>query len=173
MTVSAARRGVAAAVLASTIVLGACADTEAKERAAVTTDVQSLPGDLVPSSLLGLAVTPEKVEGVEAAKRAYVEAVSLYGLREGEQLKATLQVSRFNEAAKPETAKFRSSILSKIGGSRPRQFRMGDTVVHFTTATKQTLAVWFRGDYLFVLAARDDYERPRTLVREALVKVQP
>lgn len=166
------RRHQAAALLVGALALGGCADTEAKERSAATSEVEAIPPDALPSQLLGLAVTPETVEGVEAQKKSYVEAVSLFGLREGEQLKATLQVSRFNEAAKPESAKFRGSVLNRIGGARPRRFRMGETDVHFTTATKQTLAVWFKGDYLFVLAARDDFNRPRSLVREAL-QVQP
>lgn len=173
MTSASRRRTAGVAALAAVLALGGCADTEAKERSAVSATVEGLPADLVPESLLGLAVTTEAVEGVSAAKRSYVDAAGLYGLREGDQLKATLQVSRFNEAAKPETAKFRASILNRIGGTRPQPYRMGDTVVHFTTATKQTLAVWFRGDYLFVLAARDDYGTPRSLVREALVQVTP
>jgi hypothetical protein len=170
------RRGRLAPALAVALALvvgtGACADTKAKERAAATSKVGAVPAGVVPSELLGLTVTPETVQGDEASKKSYVDAVSLYGLREGDELKATLQLSRFNEAAKPETAKFRGSILNRIGGTRPKKFRMGDVDVYFTTATKQTLAVWFRGDHLFVLAAREDYDRPRSLVRAAL-EVKP
>ena len=37
-----------------------------------------------------------------------------------------------------------------------------------TTGTKQSIAMWFKGRYLFVLSTRADYDEPRTLLRKAL-----
>ena len=50
----------------------------------------------------------------------------------------------------------------------PRRVRMGKAQVYFTTATKQTVAVWFTGDRLYVLSIREDYPFPRSLVRATL-----
>jgi hypothetical protein len=40
--------------------------------------------------------------------------------------------------------------------------------VWLTTATKQTVAAWFVDETMYVLSIREDYPRPRTLVRAAL-----
>ena len=40
--------------------------------------------------------------------------------------------------------------------------------VYLTTGTKQSIGVWFKDRYLFVLATRADYDEPRTLLRKAL-----
>ena len=50
--------------------------------------------------------------------------------------------------------------------------RLGASTVYLTTGTKQSIAVWFKGRYLFVLATRADYDEPRTLLRKAL-EIQP
>ena len=56
--------------------------------------------------------------------------------------------------------------------SAPRTERLGTDTVYLTTGTKQSIAVWFKDRYLFVLATRADYDEPRTLLRKAL-EIQP
>jgi hypothetical protein len=42
------------------------------------------------------------------------------------------------------------------------------TPVEVTRANGQKLDVWVRGPYVLVLAVRDDYPRPRDLLRRAV-----
>ncbi|HEY3241567.1 MAG TPA: hypothetical protein VGL92_18545, partial [Acidimicrobiia bacterium] len=86
----------------------------------------------------------------------------------GDLVQATLQVSRFAEGARSQESDFRQSVVNQIGSARPRTFRLGKRTVYLTTGTKQSIAVWFQGRYLFVLASRSDYDEPRTLLRAAL-----
>ena len=81
---------------------------------------------------------------------------------------ATLQVSRFNDGADVKADKFRQTVVNQIGSSAPRTVRLGGSTVYLTTGTKQSIGVWFKGRYLFVLATRADYDEPRTLLRKAL-----
>ena len=162
-------RGLAALALLAT--LGACggeavAGTSGKQ-------IEQLPADTVPSELLGLPVAQEDMSGTVArAEDAFIEAVGLYAMRRDELLQATLQVSRFRENAPMEKAKFRSSLVNQIGGSKVQPFRMGSDTVYRTTGRKQTITLWVRGDHLFVLSVRDSFEQPRALLRAAL-EVQP
>jgi hypothetical protein len=59
-------------------------------------------------------------------------------------------------------------VVNQIGATAPRPVRLGHDTVYLTTGTRQSVAVWFKGRYLFVLATRADYEQPRTLLRRAL-----
>ena len=164
----------AVAGLAAT--LGACGgggDDAFAEQALAGTEIQAVEGDLLPPEFLGLAVAKEDVAGsLASTKRSYVEATSLYSLRDGDLLQATLQVSRFTAKAEHSTPAFRNSLLNQIGGTRPRTVRVGDDTVYLTSGTKQQLAVWFRDRYMLILATREDYPTPRTLIREAL-QVEP
>lgn len=132
-------------------------------------DIKELPADLLPSELLGLQMKQEDIgDALASTKRAYIDGVGLYSFRRDDLLQATLQVSRFNDDADFESPSFRRSVVSQIGGSVPKRVRVGKENVYLTTGTKQTLAMWFRGRNLLVLAVREDYEQPRTLLREAL-----
>jgi hypothetical protein len=137
-------------------------------------EIEQLPADLVPSELLGLKATQEDMApSLAGSKDSYVDGVGLYAYRsEDDLLQATLQVSKFVDSARYDEAGFRSSVVSKIGGSLPRQVRLGDEFVYLTTGSKQQIAVWFRDEYLFVLSSRDDFTKPRALLREAL-KIEP
>lgn len=132
------------------------------------TKVKVFDASLVPAELLGLKVTPEEVGGATEVKNPFVEGVGLYSLREGELLQGTLQVSRFTEKADSEKARFRSSVVQQIGTTIPKAYVMGDDVVYLTSGKRQSIAVWFKGRYFFVLSTRDDFGRPRALLREAL-----
>ena len=55
-----------------------------------------------------------------------------------------------------------------MGGVVPKKVHLGHDVVYLTAGNQQRISVWFRGRYLFVLATRDDFDQPRTLLRQAL-----
>lgn len=155
------------------IVLTACDAPDISGKGTVGKDITPLAGDLLPSELLGLSVQAEDISGTIASEQqTYVEATTLYSLRSDELLQATLQVSRFNSDADADSPKFRSSLLNQIGGSRPRSVRLGRDTVYLTSGTKQQLATWFRGEHLLILATREDYPMPKSLLRRAL-EVQP
>lgn len=147
-----------------------CADSSAAlEGSTPGKEIKPLADDLLPGELLGLKVTREDVApAVTGAQRSYMDAVGLYSMRREDLVQATLQVSRFNPKADDEDPGFRSALVNQIGGSRPQPIEVGDDTVYLIAGTKQTLSVFFRDNYLLVLAVRDDFDRPRTLLREVL-----
>ena len=164
------RRSLAAALAVFALAGAACADDGVEEAQAAK--VEKLGENLVPGEMLGLRVATEDIGPVQRVKRPYVEAVGLYSLREGEQLQGTLQVSRFTEAAEAEKARFRNSVVQQIGSTVPRQLSMGGEQVWLTTGRRQSVAVWFKGRHVFVLATREEYTTPRSLLRKAL-EIEP
>jgi len=165
------RRAAAAALV---LALAACgADTESVGSPVAGEAIDEVPASLLPDRVLDLNVTVEDVaDQVATVDRSFVDAVGLFGLREDELLKATLQVSHFNEEAEVERARFRNRVLREIGQTVPQELRLGDSRVHVTTGNRQTIAIWFRGDHMMILSVRSDYERPRTLLRE-LIDIDP
>ncbi len=161
-------------VLAACLVAAGCGNaSSALEEATPTEDIAQLAPELLPGELLGLTVAREDMSGpLKQAERSYTDAVGLYSFRSGELLQATLQVTRFNADARVDDPDFRHSVVSQIGGSVPREVRLGADAVFLTRGTKQSLSAWFRGRHLMVLAVREDYLRPRALLRETL-KIQP
>jgi hypothetical protein len=120
-------------------------------------------------SFAGLTVTDEDVsQTVKGAQRAYVDALSLYGLRSGQLLEATLQVAEFNPDARYQTPAFRTSVVNQIGSVTPVPIDVNGTTVYASQGSRQRIFVWFAGRNFFVLAVRQDYPLPRTLLREAL-----
>jgi hypothetical protein len=129
----------------------------------------------LPTEILGLAVRKEDVAGnVAKVSSTFIDGLGLWSLRTASSdsgadlVQATLQVSRFSAGARFEEPDFRQSVVNQIGSARPRTFRLGSRTVYLTTGTKQSIAVWFKGRHLFVLASRSDYDQPRTLLREVL-----
>lgn len=160
-----AAAGVMAVAFIATI--GACGG--ARVEGTSGRQIEQLPADFVGTELLGLPVNQEDMSGTVArSKDAFVDAIGLYGLRRDELLQATLQVSKFRENAPIRRSGFRTSLVNQIGGSKVQSFRMGKDTVFRTTGRKQTISVWFRDQYLFVLAVRETFEQPRTLLRAAL-----
>jgi hypothetical protein len=162
----------ALALLAAGGLLAAGCSSDDGEGAITTDDVQVLDATFVPDSLLGYVVEAESTAGIDGVSRSYVDAVRLYSVRDGDQLIATLQVGKFSDGVKWATRSFQRSVLNQIGASSPEPARMGDDTIYLTTGVKQRLAVWFKAGYLFVLGTRDEFTRPRTLLREA-VEVTP
>ena len=159
-------------LLAAIAVLGAGCAAEDKAAANTTNHVEALDAAFVPATLLGYALEPEKTEGLGDVTRSHVEAVRLFSLRDGDQLVATLQVGRFVAGVEWNTRSFQRGVLNQIGASAPNPIRLGEDTVFVTAGVKQRLAVWFRDGYLFVLGTRDEFTRPRSLLREAL-EVKP
>ena len=124
----------------------------------------------LPAEIVGLKVAPEKVDqALENFRPSYVDGAALYSFRGDKDLvQATLQIARFRDEPRNRSQDFRQSILAQFGSTRPRTTRMGDTVVYRTTQTKQVVAIWFDDLDWYLLSIRDEFDRPRTLMRETL-----
>ena len=124
----------------------------------------------IPSELLGLAVGAEDIRSqIDQTEQPYIDSVGLFAFRQGKDLlQATLQLSRFTPGARPESASFRGSIISRIGGTAPREVRVGDREIFLTTGRNQVVFIWFDKRGFFVLTIRRDYAFPRTLLRRIL-----
>ena len=120
----------------------------------------------LPSQILGLRVQPENVSAqLKGVRRPYIDAVAVYSLRDGDLLKASLQISHFNSAARPNDPDFIGSITSTIGGSAQAPYQVGAQTVYATTASDQVIFTWFRGRQMYVLAVQKNFPFPRTLLR--------
>lgn len=162
------------ALVAAALLVSACGRSDASEAKGTAGEaVESLEPASIPAELLGLTVEKEDVAGTVAqVDSAFVDGLALYSLREDDLVQATLQVSRFNADADIGSSEFRQTIVNQIGSARPRAYRLGEKTVYLTTGTKQSIAVWFTGKHMFVLASRSDYDQPRTLLRHVL-ELQP
>ena len=121
----------------------------------------------LPSQVLGLAVKAEDVtKQTKGIKRSYTDSVGLFSMRENDLLRATLQVSRLNNLARPQSESFQRSIIELVGGSTPLKMRAGEVTVYTTSGNKQNIFIWFRGKGMFILSVHQDYEFPRTLLRK-------
>ena len=135
--------------------------------------VEALDADFLPEQVLGLDVGKEDLPtGIEDVRASYLDAVSLFSMRSDEQLQATLQVGRFRDSVDFDDAGFRRGLLTQIGSTRPQAVRLGDRTVYMTSGLEQRLAIWFAGDHMLILGTRQEFERPRTLLREML-ELQP
>lgn len=158
------------------LALTGCGRSQARVEPTPGDQVKPLEVESLPAELSGLAVQREDVAGTVArVDSTFIDSLGLYSLRKpasteggAELVQATLQVSRFSDGARYTSEEFRRTVVNQIGSARPRAFRLGERTVYLTTGTKQSIAVWFSGRHMFVLASRADYDHPRTLLREAL-----
>jgi hypothetical protein len=149
--------------------LSACGGGEPVTYGISGEEIEMLDPDLLPGQILGLDVAQEDVsETIALVENTYIDALSVYSLRREELLQATLQVSRFSDEAAYESESFRQSLVLQIGGTAPKEVRVGEHTVYLTTGTNQGMSIWFDGSDFFVLAVREDFERPRTLLRQVL-----
>jgi hypothetical protein len=165
-------RAVAATVvLAAVALMGACGGSASN---GVTGQrISSLSATILPSSVLNMSVAEENVhQALAQVQRTYLDATSVYSFRSADLLEATLQVSRFIDAARYRSSKFHAALVNQIGSSQPNLVRVGGADVYLTSGTQQRIAVWFNGRYMFVLATREDFPQPRTLLRR-LLEVHP
>lgn len=162
------RRIGAGALAVMALLLGGCGNGE-DVVAQAGGPVEPLEVSL-PEALVGLKVEAEKVtDALENFRPSYVEGAALYSFRGDKDLvQATLQVARFRDEERNRSAAFRNSILAQFGSTRPRATLMGDVTVYRTTQTKQIVAIWFDDLDWYLLSIRDEFDQPRTLMRETL-----
>lgn len=135
----------------------------------VTESTVESSGIVIPSQIIGLTVAPEDVaQKLEGIERSYIDSLGMFSMRDGELLRATLQVSRLSRIARPNSPGFRRSIIELLGGSTPVLLEIGNVTVFSTSGNKQNVFSWFRGRGMFVLSIHQDYEFPRTLLRKVV-----
>jgi hypothetical protein len=132
-------------------------------------------GILTPATMGGLTVGREDPCGdFQSSNTARaLNGVALFSLREPTQLLiATLEVGRFAPSAPIGDAGFRDGVISQIGSTAPQPLWLDGHEVFATSTTGLTLICWFKGRYMFVLAVRNNYDQPKSILRDAL-KVNP
>lgn len=156
-------------VLALAFVLVSCGEGRNIREAVTGTGDITAPRIRIPGQILGLTVHPEDVSAqVKTVDRPYVDSVGMFSLREGDLLRATFQVARFNGLARPEEKSFRGEIIGLVGSSEPQEIRVNDTIVYSTAGNQQQVYLWFKGNGYFVLSVHQDFEFPRTLLRRVV-----
>lgn len=137
--------------------------------------IKQLPKNQIAGPFLGLVPARENVKPrlSEQEANAYIDSVGLYSLRDGERLEATLQISKLSDKARPKEAAFQQQVANQIGGTTVQSFVMDGRTVFRSSLRKQSLTSWFRGDYFMILAVRDTYATPRSLLRVLLKEVAP
>ena len=159
----------AVGLVAAALLIGACGGGHKALQGTNGKQISHAADVPVPSSVLGLTVSTEDIaKTTQAAQRAYVDSVAMYGLRSSNLLQATLQISRFVAGAKYRTDKFRIAIVDQIGNAAPVTLDVADQTVYLTSGNRQRLYVWYKGDDFYVLAVRQDYAQPRALLRKLL-----
>jgi hypothetical protein len=157
----------AGAIVLVAAALAGCGDSAVRGTAG--TRVKPLDDPAPPTELSGLTAQPEDVSKLIATENdLYVDAVSIYSLRREDVVQATLQISRFNDKARPNDEKFRSALVANLGGTEGTPTTVGKDTVFITQGKSQRVAVWFRNKTFFILTTRDDFDMPRSLLRETL-----
>jgi hypothetical protein len=158
-------------VFAALALVAGCSDGKPAAKAAAPSAAPKKGATLsLPSQILGLQVHAEDIGSQLArVKQLYLDSVGLFSFREKDDLlRATLQVSRFNELAEPDVPKFRNSVVANLGSTVPQELRVGEAHVWLTTGNQQLIFVWFQRRSFMVLSIRGDYPFPRTLLRKLL-----
>lgn len=129
----------------------------------------------MPSDLGGLAAREEDVSGPidKAGSRSYLAGLRLWSLREGERVRATVQVARFAPDADTAGRGFRDQVAAQVGATPPRLRRIGDQEVYVVAADRQTFYCWFRGLHFVLLAIPSDTPDSRALARTVVERVTP
>lgn len=167
--------GSAALLLAAVLSVAGCATGDRTVAAVAAPDGGKVKEDAVPAKLVGLTTSPEDVSKPleEAGDRAYVTGVALWSLREGERLRATLQLARFAPDAPSQTEEFQRRVAAQIGGTVPRARRVDDERVYVSAGNRQVYYAWFRRGHLLLLSVPTETRNGRALLRAALQEVQP
>lgn len=159
--------GLAALLVAAS--LAACGDRPSASEVGVRR-IRPLSSVAIPQELAGLRVEREDVSAALAKFRTgYVKEAALYSARTPQDVvQATLQVGLLQPGERYSSSAFRRTFVNQVGGTTPKATRMGEITVWRTTGTKQVVAIWFRGRHLFLLSVREEFDRPRTMIREAV-----
>lgn len=161
-------------VVAAAVVTG-CSANQRPPAAVAAPDGGKIREGAVPASLAGLVTRREDVSKPlkEAGDRAYVTSVALWSLRQGERLRATLQVARFAPDAPSTTEPFQRRVAAQIGGTVPRTRRVGQDRVFVSAGNRQVYYTWFRGRYMVLLSVPAETRSGRGLLRSSLRDVMP
>jgi hypothetical protein len=161
------RRSIAAGLFALLLISSCGGDDGTQVRSRSKVGLLSVQ---LPPEVLGLKVQQEEIaNALDEVRPSYVAEAALYSLRTPDDLlQASLQVSRFKDEKRYQTSEFRRTIITQLGASPPRATRMGDRVVWRTSGSNLALAVWFEGKFMYLLSIRDDFDRPRSLIRTLL-----
>ena len=129
--------------------------------------------DVVPTTLLGLTSKPEDVTRPmkQAGAKAYVSDVKLWSLREGDRLRATIEVGRFSPDA-PATDKFRATVAEQVGQAAPHLRRVGAQLVYVSAGNRQVFYLWYRGQTFALLGVPADAGTGRSLLRTAIAEIK-
>lgn len=157
-------RRMAVAAFALLMVAAACGDGSNAE----TITRPSAAVVNLPSQLVGLRVVRENVGAeLRGVSASYLDSLGLFSFREKSNLlRASLQIGRFNEEARPNQRRFRDAVIAQLGATIPVRIRVGDTDVWLSQGTDQSIYTWFSGNAFYVLSVRSDYPFPRTLLRK-------
>ena len=170
MTLRRARLAAGALALCAVLTGGACGQATADGRPGSRLEAVDVS---LPSVLAGLDVRQEESKDVlNRVDKTYLEASSLFSLRRGDLVEATLQVSRFGDEKRYRSIEFRHALVNRLGGSTPLTFRLGSHTVYVTRGNRQNVSVWFKGPHLMILTSRETAETPRALLR-AVLEVEP
>ena len=121
--------------------------------------------------MLGLNVGQESVGKTlaQVTQAEYTTDTTLYSFRDPTKLlQATLQISEFRRGTPASSHNFQLAIVGQMGGSTPELLTLGPTTVYVTTLKGLVIAIWFKPAYMFVLAVRNTFHQPKSLLRVAL-----
>lgn len=154
------------ASMALALVLAACGGASDASEPTATPGASELG---LPTRLLGLDLVEEDIsEKLQEVDASYFSSLSLFGFRADDEertLRATLQVGRFNDLARPEDPAFIRRIVGQVGASVPEEIRLGDHPVFMSIGQSHYTFLWFSGEWMYVLTSRDDYPFFRTMLR--------
>lgn len=159
-------RGVIAALaVLCALALGACGGDNGPS--VKVADFDAIPAKALPATALDLTVSVEDFSAtLLSGQEPYIGALGMFGLRRGDLLQATVQVSRFRDPHTADDPLFRRSLAGQIGGSgQPTVSRVGSQTVFIMPSGRQTLAVWYGPGEMYVLTVRPEYKQPRRLLR--------
>jgi hypothetical protein len=166
LTQARARRWPVIGALVVALLASACGSDGGESGLAVH-EFDPVSTDWLPAQILDLTVGQEHPSTpLEEDDEPYIDQLGVFSLRRGDLLQATLQVSRFADEDRLADGGLRRQLAAAVGStSSPPVARVGDQPVYLVSGGRQTVAVWFHGPYMLVTSIREEYARPRALVR--------
>ena len=125
----------------------------------------------MPDKVLDLKVKAEDANGVVSQEKGSLasQEIGFYSLRRADNfLQATIEIVRFRPDSGYQSSDFQGGLVDQIGLTRPQTLRVGSVMVHVSASKGLANAIWFRGPFMFVLAIRSEFDRPKSLLRAAL-----
>jgi hypothetical protein len=159
-----AAAGVASVFVVLALVLGSCGVDGKTVRADAATP---LPARRVPARLGPLAFQrePSLEKGfAKAGANAMVERGEIYSVRDGDEVKASIQLAPFKPRftkSKTDRDEVRKGVLDGLGTGSFKPERVGNVVVLAQRGQRTNIYVWFAPDssYFELLVAPNDFEQ--------------